>query len=161
MCYQLAMISIRRPVKPTEINTRLERFEALCRQRGLALTVQRREILKAMLQRDDHPTAEQVYDSLKDRMAGLSRTTVYRVLETLVGLGMIRRLHHPGSNARFDGRTGRHHHLVCRGCHRVIDVASRGLDDLRLPPSKRHGFQIEDYTVHFMGICAECRQKTT
>jgi Fur family peroxide stress response transcriptional regulator len=148
-------------VKPNEIETRLGQFEALCRQRGLPLTVQRREILRAVLGRDDHPTAEQVYDALKGRMAGLSRTTVYRVLEMLVGLGMIRRLHHPGSSARFDGKTGRHHHLVCRSCHRVIDVASQGLDHLELPPGKRHGFQIEDYSVHFIGVCAECCKRTS
>jgi Fur family peroxide stress response transcriptional regulator len=147
-------------VKPNPIEIRLEQFESLCRQRGLPLTIQRREILRAVLERDDHPTAEQVYDSVRDRLAGLSRTTVYRVLETLVELGVIRRLHHPGANARFDGRAGRHHHLVCRTCNRVIDVASRGLDNLQLPPTKRHGFQIEDYSVHFVGVCAECRRKT-
>jgi Fe2+ or Zn2+ uptake regulation protein len=47
---------------------------------------------------------------------------------------------------------------VCRKCHRVIDVESKRLDDLRLPPSQRHGFEIEDYTVHFMGVCETCRQ---
>jgi Fur family peroxide stress response transcriptional regulator len=147
-------------VKPNQIETRLGQFESLCRERGLPLTIQRREILRAVLERDDHPTAEQVYDSVRDRVAGLSRTTVYRVLETLVGLGVIRRLHHPGASSRFDGKTGRHHHLVCRMCNRVIDVASRGLDNLPLPPRQRHGFQIEDYSVHFIGVCAECGQKT-
>ena len=161
MRYRLVRICIRRPVKSNEIQRRLGQFESLCRQRGLPLTVQRREILRAVLQRDDHPTPEQVYNALKDRMAGLSRTTVYRVLETLVGLGLIRRLHHPGTSARFDGKTARHHHVVCRTCNRVIDVASRGLDNLQLPPRKRHGFQIEDYSVHFVGVCAECRRKTT
>ena len=152
---------IRRPVNRDEIETQLGDFEALCRQRGLPLTVQRREILRAVLEREDHPTADQVYDSVKDRLAGLSRTTVYRVLETLVELSVIRRLHHPGAGARFDGKTVRHHHLVCRRCHRVIDVVSPGLDGLELPPRQRYGFQIEDYAVHFTGVCAECRRKTT
>jgi Fur family peroxide stress response transcriptional regulator len=148
-------------VKPNEIETRLGQFDSLCREQGLPLTVQRREILRAVLERDDHPAAEQVYDAVKDRIAGLSRTTVYRVLETLVGLGVIRRLHHPGASTRFDGKTVRHHHLVCKTCDRVIDISSRGLDDLELPPRQRHGFQIEDYSVHFVGVCAECRQETS
>jgi Fur family peroxide stress response transcriptional regulator len=143
-------------VKQSEIETRLQQFESLCRERGLPLTVQRRDILKAVLERDDHPSADQVYESVKDRIPGLSRTTVYRVLETLVGLGVIRRLHHPGASARFDGNMDRHHHLVCKDCNRVIDIVSKSLDDLRLTPSQRQGFEIEDYSVHFTGVCAEC-----
>lgn len=140
-----------------EIEARLREFESLCRGRGLPLTVQRREVLRGVLERDDHPTADQVYDAVRKRIAGLSLTTVYRVLETLVGLGMIQRLHHPGPSARFDGRIRQHHHLVCKGCSQVIDVESRELDGLTLPASQRQGFEIEDYSVHFIGVCAGCR----
>jgi Fur family peroxide stress response transcriptional regulator len=159
ICYRLVRLCIRPLVNQNEIETRLGQFESLCRERGLPLTVQRREILRALLERDDHPSAEQIYDSVKDRIVGLSRTTVYRALETFVRMGVIRRLHHPGASARFDGKTVRHHHLLCRTCNRVIDVASRGLDNLRLPPRQRHGFVVEDYSVHFIGVCAECRRK--
>lgn len=141
-----------------ETQQRLQQFEALCRERGSPLTVQRRETLQVVLERDDHPSADQVYESVRDRIPHLSRTTVYRVLDTLVGLGVIRRLHHPGAGVRYDGKVHRHHHLVCRECHRVIDVESKRLDDLRLPPSQRHGFEIEDYTIHFLGVCETCRQ---
>lgn len=140
------------------VQQRLQQFETLCRERGLPLTVQRRGIFTAVLQRDDHPPADQVYESVKGRIPDLSRTTVYRVLDTLVGLGVIRRLHHPGPGARFDGKTDRHHHLVCRKCHRVVDVECQELDDLRLPPNQRHGFQVHDYSVHFLGVCETCRQ---
>lgn len=147
-----------RNVNSSEIQHRLRQFEALCRERGLPLTVQRRDVLKAVLERDDHPSADQIYELVKDRIPGLSRTTVYRVLDTLVGLGVIRRLNHPGAGARFDGKIHRHHHLICRQCHRVIDVESRKLDDLRLPPNQRRGFEIEDYSVHFTGVCKTCRE---
>lgn len=144
---------------PARIDECLGRFESLCRERGLPLTVQRREILRAVLERDDHPTADTVYESAKDRIPGLSRTTVYRVLETLVSLGVVRRLHHPGPNARFDAKTSRHHHLVCRVCHRVIDLESEDLDNLKLPSVSHHGFRIEDYSVHVVGVCGECGSK--
>jgi len=157
----LVFIRIRSTVKADEREARLRQFESLCRKRGLPLTVQRRAILKAVLERDDHPTADQLYDVVKERIAGVSRATVYRVLEMLVGLGVIRRLPHPGATARFDARIRRHHHLVCRTCNRVIDIGSRSLDDLQLPPKHRHGFQIEDYSVHFIGICAECSRKAS
>jgi Fur family peroxide stress response transcriptional regulator len=144
-----------------EIERRLQLFEQLCRERGLPLTVQRRDILKVVIERDDHPTADQVYESVKDRIPGLSRTTVYRVLETLVGLGVIRRLSHSGTSARFDGKIDRHHHLVCKECQRVVDTTSRNLDGLHLPTNRRHGFRIEDYTVQFTGACRKCRQASS
>lgn len=144
-----------------DIKARLRQFDSLCRGQGLPLTVQRREILKAVLERADHPTADQVYDTVKDRLPGLSRTTVYRVLETLVGVGVIRRLHHPGTSARFDGKINRHHHLVCKVCNKVIDVESPSLNDLKPPLSRRHGFRIEDYSVHFFGVCDECHRKAS
>ena len=71
-------------MRSAEKRQRLESFERLCRERGLSLTVQRRAVLEAVLDRGDHPTADQVYDEVKERLPGLSRTTVYRVLETLV-----------------------------------------------------------------------------
>ncbi|HPM81564.1 MAG TPA: transcriptional repressor [Candidatus Anammoximicrobium sp.] len=146
-------------MKPGQISQRLQQFESLCRERGLPLTVQRRDILKTILERDDHPSADQVYEAVKERIPGLSRTTVYRVLDTLVELGVVRRLHHPGTGARFDGNLQRHHHLVCRRCGCVIDIESAGLDQLRLPAGERRGFEIEDYSVHFTGLCQECLRR--
>jgi Fur family peroxide stress response transcriptional regulator len=123
----------------------------------MSVTVQRRDILRAVLERDDHPSADQIYELVRQRIAGLSLTTVYRVLETLCELGVLRRLHHPGATARFDGNIKRHHHLVCRVCQRVVDIESKRFDELELPRGLRHGFQVDDYTVHFHGVCRDCR----
>ena len=49
---------------------------------GFPLTVQRRVILETMLLRDDHPTAEQIYDALQAQVPEISRATVYRALES-------------------------------------------------------------------------------
>lgn len=92
------------------------------RSRGLPLTVQRRAVFEDLLARTDHPTADQVHDSVRSRMPGMSRTTVYRVLEALVRLGSARRVCHFGPAVRYDANIGRHDHLVCSACDRVIDV---------------------------------------
>jgi Fur family transcriptional regulator, peroxide stress response regulator len=146
-------------MKPDDVRTRLDEFEALCRRRRLPLTVQRRDILKALLERNDHPTADQLYESLADRIPGLSRTTVYRVLGLLVEMGVVRRLHHSGTAVRFDGRVGRHHHLICKHCDKIIDVCDAALDELPLPQPGNEGFEIDDFSIHFTGTCAECRGK--
>ena len=74
-----------RDVNAPEVQQRLQQSEALCRERGLPLTVQRRDTLRVVLERDDHSSADQVFEAVRDRIPNLSRTTVCRVLNTLGG----------------------------------------------------------------------------
>lgn len=138
---------------------RVAELEAACRRRGLPLTVQRRVVLEALVGRTDHPTADQLLVDVRRRLPGVSRTTVYRVLETLVHLGLAVKTCTPGSTVRFDPQTERHHHLVCLSCERVVDLYAPSLDGLRVPALRAAGFEIRDYSVHFRGTCAECRRR--
>lgn len=138
---------------------RIEQFERACRERGLPVTLQRRAVLGEILGRSDHPTADQIYETLKTRLHGLSRTTVYRILETLVQFGVITRTCHPGSAARFDPKVRQHHHLVCTQCEQVIDLEATHLNKVRWPNVQKVGFQIQGYHIHFHGICAGCRKR--
>jgi len=95
----------------------------------------------------------------KKRSPQISRRTVYRVLGTLVEFGVIRRVHHPGAQARFDGMIHRHHHLVCTRCNKIVDFESHDLDELALPKGKPHGFDLCDYSVQLMGVCPQCRKE--
>jgi Fur family transcriptional regulator, peroxide stress response regulator len=138
---------------------KMKTFEKLCREQGLPLTVQRRVILESLAERQDHPTADQVFEAVAHRLPGLSRTTVYRVLETLVGLGVIHKANHLGSAARYDPNTERHHHLTCLSCHKVIDMEEETVRELALPKGALKGFEITDYSVHFKGYCGDCSKK--
>jgi Fur family peroxide stress response transcriptional regulator len=137
---------------------RLSEFEAECRRRGLALTIQRRAVFETLVERRDHPSADQVYDALQPRLPSLSRTTVYRVLETLVEQGFARKVHHPGAVARFDPTMQRHHHLVCERCGALVDLADEAVPALRVPETRATGFRIRDYSISFTGLCRTCRQ---
>lgn len=139
--------------------TPMEQFERICRERGFPLTVHRRAVLEIMLDREDHPTADQVYAEMRAKLPGISRTSVYRVLEMLVATGMITKVCHPGSAARFDPKVEQHHHLVCMSCDRIIDVQEPNLDSLSIPDFQAQGFRVSNYHVHFRGTCAECLRK--
>ncbi len=147
-------------MSPEQIAERLQEFEALCRRQGVSFTVQRRLVLEVVLERDDHPTADQIVEIVKQRLPNISRTTVYRVLDALVDMGMIRRLHHPGPAVRYDGKVRRHHHLICKRCHKVIDWEDARLNRIHPPNVEAEGFQVEDFSVHFTGVCGECGKKT-
>jgi len=134
-------------------------LETACRAEGLPVTVQRRAIFELLMDRTDHPTADQVWDAARVRMPGVSRTTVYRVLDMFVRLGLIVKTPHLGSAVRFDPRTERHHHLVCTMCDRVVDVESKRLDGVTLPDPTALGFEVEDFSVHMRGTCAACRRR--
>ena len=135
-----------------------DRLEALCRREGIPLTMQRRVIFTALLKRDDHPTVDQVFAQVKDRiLPGVSRTAVYRALETLANLGVVQRTHHFAASARFDGNMEQHHHLVCTACGEVVDFQDINLKIQNLPAVRQDGFTLLDYSVYFEGHCSTCK----
>jgi len=138
---------------------RIEAFQRLCRERGLVLTSQRRAILRAVLDLDDHPSADRVHAALSRRRVRASRATVFRTLESLARLGVITKACHPGSGVRYDRRTDLHHHLVCLSCDRVIDFSDARLDSVPVPDTRRFGFVVSDFRVQLRGICKECREQ--
>jgi Fur family peroxide stress response transcriptional regulator len=140
--------------------SRLREFRALCRQKGLPVTVQRRAILEEIAERKDHPTADSVFEAVQERIPGISRTTVYRVLNMLVELGIIKKIYQPGAAARFDPSVHQHHHLACSQCGRVIDVEDERLSAIAFPDLRDRGFEISESHIYFRGTCPECRRKT-
>ena len=131
-------------------------FEQRCRERGIPVTSQRRAVYDALCAREDHPTADDLYEELVPKLPGLSRATVYRVLETLVGLGLASRVAHPGAASRFDAETGNHHHLLCSSCGRLIDLEVTL--PIPVPSALPEPFEIQDASIYFRGTCAACRE---
>ena len=99
-----------------------EEFQRLCREQGLPVTVQRRAVWEVLAGREDHPTADQIYDEVSTRLPGVARGTVYRILEAFGRIGLARKVCHPGAAARFETKTHRHHHMVCLECGKMVDL---------------------------------------
>ena len=107
--------------------------------------------------RRDHPTADQVYDAVHRRLPSLSRTTVYRVLETLVETGFARKVHHPDAVVRFDPT---HRTPPPPGVRELREAwwtwTTRWCRALPIPDAQGTGFRIRDYSVSFNGLCSSC-----
>ncbi|MCG6920908.1 MAG: transcriptional repressor [Acidobacteria bacterium] len=137
---------------------RIETYRRRCREGGLPLTEQRMAVLEAMLDLDDHPTADRVHDVVARRDSRVSRATVYRALESLARIGVITKACHPGKAVRYDSRTETHHHLVCLRCDAIIDVTDDRLDALPVPDTSSYGFVVSDLRVQLRGVCRRCRE---
>jgi Fur family peroxide stress response transcriptional regulator len=143
------------------VDEKISSLESLCRERGLALTIQRRIILENLASRYDHPTADQIYEAVKDQIRGVSRTTVYRVLETFVRLGVVAKVSNPHAKVRFEADTKRHHHLICLDCNAVADCHDGRLDGIEVPTEVCDGFEVKDFSLAIIGICGSCRREKT
>ena len=121
---------------------------------------QRDAIMTYLKSRTDHPSAEQIYESVKQTMPNISLGTVYRNLNLLTQLGEISKISMPGSEPdRFDHITEEnHHHAFCRCCKRLFDYE---LDE----ELHYEGHVIDkDFTVEksqliLTGICKDCLEK--
>ncbi|MDH5588740.1 MAG: transcriptional repressor [Gemmatimonadota bacterium] len=124
---------------------------------GHRFTEQRAAVHRFLSDTFIHPTADEVFLSVRRDIPGISLATVYKSLETLVGCGLATKLSFSDGSARYDGRTDPHHHVRCLECGRVMDVPGRiperDLQDLERQVSD---FMVTGYRLELSGYCAEC-----
>lgn len=137
---------------------RLEAFEASCREADIPCTYQRRAILKAVLDCDQHPSVNEVYKAVSAVNPEMSRATVHRNLELMSAMGIITKTCHPGGVARYDARTDIHHHLICLSCNSIVDIDDDKLNALEIPDTSAVGFEVSDFRVQLRGVCRNCRK---
>lgn len=143
------MIKNRRPAD-------LGPIEDACRKAGFKLTHQRLEIFRELARSTDHPSAETLHRRLARRIPTLSLDTVYRTLATFNDCGLVQKVETADSQARFEAVHERHHHLICRRCHGIVDFIWPSIDKIVLPEGARDWGRIESRNVVISGVCHEC-----
>ncbi len=130
-------------------------------EKNLKVTPQRIAVLKAILELGNHPTAEQVLVELDRSFLGMSKGTLYKVLETLVDKELIKRVKTDRDILRYDGNLGVHHHLYCSECDMIEDYEDKELDAILKAYFKnkklKEGFEIEDVVLQIRGTFTECQ----
>ena len=135
----------------------LEALTELFRANGRKITAQRQSIFRALEGDATHPTAESVHQKVRREMPNVSLKTVYQTLNDLAELGAISVLDVGTGSARFDPNVETaHHHLVCRSCGKVRDMAGV-LPGLTVSRRAAQGFAVDSAEVVFRGLCKECR----
>ncbi len=120
-------------------------------------TRQRQVVLEELRKLTTHPTAAELYELARQRLPKISLGTVYRNLELLVQMGVIRKLETAGSEARFDADVDQHYHVRCVRCQRVDDVQGLKHNLIESEVARLEGYEILGLRLEFIGICPSCQ----
>ena len=124
---------------------------------GLKLTPQRLAVLEYLDGNTSHPTAEDIYGSIKRKFPMISLATIYKTMDTLKEKGYVQELTIDREKRHFDPDVSHHHHLICTKCSRIADITSEFL--LEIPEEEKSGFDITGNHIEFYGICPDCKNK--
>jgi Fur family ferric uptake transcriptional regulator len=125
---------------------------------GIRETPQRVFVVEELAREENDATAAQIYERLRRRGTNIGLATVYRTLSLLHEHGAVDTLtHHAGELCYRLCAEVHHHHLVCTGCHRVVELRDCDLGPWVKRSARRHGFTATDHQVEIVGLCADCR----
>ena len=128
-------------------------------QNGHRLTAARQAILEVLIASGGHVSADQLAEMVREQSPQVGRMTVYRTLELLSELGLIRPVYQGTGAAHYILMDdGHHHHLVCAGCACVIEFEECVLAEIEKVVSGRFNFQIQGHLLEFYGLCANCKE---
>lgn len=136
---------------------RLDAFRAKCREASLKVTPQRVAVYQALVETDEHPSAEMVFRRVRRTYPNISLDTVNRTLLTLSEIGVAFIVEGSGDAKRFDANLGDHQHFRCMKCRRIMDFHHEPFDRIAVPKSLTGGFTVLRTTVFVEGVCDRCR----
>lgn len=142
-----------------EIN--LQWFEQKCHENGLKITPQRVCVYRVLAQSHDHPSAEQVYNRVREIFPNVSLDTVNRTLLTLNDAGMAFIVEGSGDVRRYDAGLSNHQHFKCVKCKRIVDFHHEPFDNIVVPQELAAKFTVLRRAVYFEGLCDKCRDSET
>jgi Fur family peroxide stress response transcriptional regulator len=127
------------------------------RSLGLKLTPQRLAILELLNGNTSHPSAENIYRSVRQSFPTISLATVYTTLAALRDKGNILELTLDADKKRYDPDTSEHDHAICSHCRSITDIPAGSSE--RAHGNVPHGFMVKKIATHYYGICPACRTK--
>ncbi len=122
----------------------------------LSNTSQRRVIIEELRKLKTHPTADELYTIVKQRLPQISLATVYRNLDLLAEIGDVLRLEMAGRQKRYDGDTSLHYHLRCKECGAVEDLSVEHPERMKEVFDKMVAGRVSDVKIEFDGYCNAC-----
>ena len=144
-----------------ELSHVLKRADALCRERGVRLTDQRKTVLRLLCTSDKPLSAYELLDRMRDVVRNPAPPTVYRALDFLLEQGLVHKLE--SLHAYVGCAHPEHPHasqfLICGDCGEVAELEDPGVAKSLNAAGKALGFRTKRPVVELLGTCAECASK--
>lgn len=131
----------------------------ILRDNGCKVTPQRLAVYDMLSHTTGHPTAEMIYQKVKEQYPTMSFATVYKSVEIFSKLGVIQVLNTGEDSFRYDAKTSEHPHIKCTKCGRVNDVSHLDARAVESLVENETGFKVNGHQFYFYGICPDCQKK--
>jgi len=133
--------------------TRDNRIERLCAERGMRMTGQRRIIAKVLSEAEDHPDVEEVYRRASTLDPRISLSTVYRTVRLFEGAGILERHDFGDGRARYEeSGHGHHDHLINVQTGEVIEFKNEQIEGLQESVARELGFRLIGHRLELFGV---------
>jgi Fur family ferric uptake transcriptional regulator len=128
-------------------------------KKGYRLTPQRMMVVEALHSKESHISAEEIFEQLKAKYPYANISTVYRTLELLKELGLAAEIDIGDGLLRYHAiENGRHHHLVCNKCGKMIELSESEFFPLEKSIMKNQGFKADLTHLAIFGLCSSCQE---
>jgi Fur family ferric uptake transcriptional regulator len=118
-------------------------------------------VLEVIEHKGEHLNPNEVLAQAKAIHPALGRATVYRTLELLTQLGVVRPIYVGETGPTYIRADGDHHHLVCSSCGQIVDFDDCRAGAMTQELTERFGFRITSHLLEFYGVCATCQNMKT
>ncbi len=125
---------------------------------GYKLTSPRLAVLGVLDETDEHLTRAQVLARVQAANPAIGRATVYRTLDLLIRLGVVRPIYLGNQIVCFTRADRGHHHLICSDCGQVVEFDECTVGELQDVLARRLNFDIRGHLLEFYGLCSQCRR---
>ncbi|MBD3184011.1 transcriptional repressor [Candidatus Poribacteria bacterium] len=119
---------------------------------------QRQRILELLRSTETHPTANWLYNKLRNDFPNLSMGNVYRNLNILVEQGLIGKIEFGSTFDRFDANIHQHYHFICENCGEIIDLELPVDKKLNDKVTKKINLKVRSHNIQFYGLCDKCTE---
>lgn len=123
------------------------------------LTPQRDAVFQVILAREDHPTANEIFEAARRRLPTISYATVYNSLRYLKEAGLVHEIKFGDSASRYDRETDRHDHAICNSCGKLVDFDLPQTAELMQAAARKSRFKPESVHLTLRGLCVDCRDR--
>jgi len=120
------------------------------------MTKQRKIILDVLRGTKEHPTADWIYEQVRQTMPRISLGTVYRNLRVLKEMQDIQELNYGSTYSLYDGNAEPHYHFVCQDCAAVLDIDLPVYTSYDQQVAELLGSQVDFHRMEFYGSCPDC-----